>query len=75
MNIKPIKSRGPSPTERLREIIKHSGMTSHEISARSGVNPSVLSRFMNGVTSLSFANFDKIAPVLRIRLISGATKH
>ena len=70
MNVTPVPKRGPSASERLREIMRQSGMSGHEIAARSGVAHTIVNRFLNGSRTISFETFDRIAPVLKIRLVA-----
>lgn len=58
----------PSITQQVKRAIRDSGMTRYEISQRSGVAEAVLSRFMNGETSMNLATLDRLASVLRLRI-------
>lgn len=57
-------------SEQLRQIIKNGNMTRYEISKRSGVDASQLHRFVHTSGGLSMDSLDRIAQVLRIRLVA-----
>ena len=55
-------------SDEIRRAIRTSGLTRYRIAAEAGVEQSSLSRFMAGA-SLSTASLDKIAAVLRLRVV------
>lgn len=55
-------------SDRLREIIERSEFSRYEISKRSGVGQSVLSKFMQG-THVTTDTLDRLADVLELDLI------
>jgi transcriptional regulator with XRE-family HTH domain len=52
----------------VRDTIASSGLTRYEISKRSGVPESALSRFMSGERSMTLATLDKLLDVIGIEL-------
>ena len=54
-------------SEALREAIKHADCTRYRISQETGVDESVLSRFMSG-GNLTLKNADKVAEFLGLEL-------
>jgi transcriptional regulator with XRE-family HTH domain len=61
---------------RLREIIRESGLSGFEVAKRAGLNHTVVSRFMNGSRAISLESIERLAPVLKLRLVapSGCAK-
>ena len=57
-------------SEQLIQIIKNGNMTRYEIAKRSGVDASQLHRFVHASGGLSMDSLDRIAQVLRIRLVA-----
>jgi plasmid maintenance system antidote protein VapI len=55
-------------SEQLRERIAASRLSPYELAAASGVDRSVLSRFLTGKRSLTLDTVDKLAAVLNLRL-------
>ena len=62
--------RKPAKTisEQLREAIAKSGLSPYELAEASGVDRSVLSRFLNGRRSITLETLDRLADVLKLRL-------
>jgi transcriptional regulator with XRE-family HTH domain len=58
-----------SISDALRSAIAESGLTRYEISKRSGVPQSALSRFVKGERSISLETLDKLAEVLDVELL------
>lgn len=56
-------------SEVVREAIRASGLPIRELSRRTGVEASALSRFMNGQVGISLATFEKLAPELGLEII------
>ena len=54
--------------ETVREAIRESGLTLKELGEKTGVDPSVLSRFVNGKRGLTLETIDRLAPTLGIRV-------
>jgi len=55
-------------SEQLRERIATSQLSPYELAEASGVDRSVLSRFLTGKRSLTLDTVDKLADVLKLRL-------
>jgi transcriptional regulator with XRE-family HTH domain len=56
----------------VREAIGSSGLPIRELARRSGVEPSILSRFLNGQMGISLTTFEKLAPELGLRVTRNA---
>jgi transcriptional regulator with XRE-family HTH domain len=56
-------------TDVLRRAILDSGLALAELSRRSGVQTSALSRFMNGERSIGLSTFEALAAELRLRVV------
>lgn len=57
------------PSAVLRRAIKESGLSLQELSRRTGVNVSALSRFVRESVGLSLASLDRLAPELKLRVV------
>jgi len=55
-------------SEQLREAIGKSSLSPYELAEASGVDRSVLSRFLNGKRSITLDTVDRLAEVLKLRL-------
>jgi plasmid maintenance system antidote protein VapI len=55
-------------SEQLRDRIATSQLSPYELAEASGVDRSVLSRFLTGKRSLTLDTVDKLADVLKLRL-------
>jgi transcriptional regulator with XRE-family HTH domain len=53
---------------------KKSGVSMYEIAERSGIQRSILSRFVNGTGGLTVATLAKLAPVLEIEIVRKENK-
>ena len=51
-------------SEAVRRAIRASGLSLHELSRRTGVEPAVLSRFMRGERSVTLPTFEALAKEL-----------
>lgn len=56
-------------SEQLRAAIEAAGETRYAISKQTGINQSILSRFVRGETNLDGVNIDKLAAYLRLELV------
>jgi len=56
--------------EQLREALRKTGLSHHELARRSGVSQPVLSRFLNGQRSLTLPVAAKLCRALGLRLCS-----
>ncbi len=56
-------------SEVVREAIRASGLSIRELSRRTAVEASALSRFMSGQVGISLATFEKLAPELGLKII------
>ena len=65
----PPKAPPPPASEVVREAIRASGLTIRELSRRTGVEPSVLSRFLNEQVGISLTTFEKLAPELGLKVV------
>ena len=62
--------------EQLRRAIERSDLTRYEISKRTGVAQSILSRFVNQGAGLSMDSINKLCECLGLRLVAeGRRKH
>jgi transcriptional regulator with XRE-family HTH domain len=61
-------------TEQLKKAIQMSGLTRYEISKRSGVEQSALSRFVTGGRSLTLPAVDAICKTLGLKLTGRAKR-
>ncbi|MGH7178505.1 MAG: helix-turn-helix domain-containing protein [Tepidisphaeraceae bacterium] len=57
-------------SDQLRAAIEESGESRYEISKQTGINQSILSRFVRGETNLDGVNTDKLAAYLELGLVS-----
>jgi len=61
-------------SDTLRREIERSERSRYALSRDTGINQSVLSRFVNGHTGLSLANADRLAEALGLRLVKKLAK-
>ena len=59
-----------SLSDQLRKIIEHGPLTWHRISQDSGVDASLLLRFVHGRGKLTTDTPDRIGDVLKLRIVS-----
>ncbi len=52
----------------LAQAIKESGLSPYKIAMQAGINPSIITRFLNGERGISLATADRIAAVLGLEL-------
>jgi len=64
-----MKAKRDKPSDVVRRAITASGLSNYRICRAAGLNVTVLSRFMGGTQSLTFATFDALAPVLGLRIV------
>jgi transcriptional regulator with XRE-family HTH domain len=64
----------PTASEIVREAIRSSGLPIRELARRSGVEPSIFSRFVNGQMGISLTTFEKLAPELGLRVTRNARR-
>jgi plasmid maintenance system antidote protein VapI len=60
-----------SLSEQLRERIAAAGLSVYELARDAGIDRSVLSRFLAGKRTITLETADRLAPVLKLRLIAG----
>jgi transcriptional regulator with XRE-family HTH domain len=60
-----------SLSEQLRELIAAAGPSVYELARDAGVDRSVLSRFLAGKRTITLETADRLAVVLKLRLIAG----
>ena len=61
-------------SEWLRRAVKQADLTRYEISKRTGIAQSILSRFVNQGAGLSLDSIDKLCDCLGLELASEKTK-
>jgi len=54
--------------EKLLAIFKRSEMTAAQLSEKSGIHKSILSRWKNGHHKLSIDSFEKLAKALQVKI-------
>jgi hypothetical protein len=59
----------PLLSDHLRDAVKNCGMTRYEISQRTGIAQSILSRFINHGAGLSLENIDLLCACIGARLV------
>jgi transcriptional regulator with XRE-family HTH domain len=72
--VKPRSSKQAPASEVVREAIRDNGLPIRELARRSGVEASVLSRFMSQQVGISLTTFEKLAPELGLRVIREANR-
>ena len=60
-----------SLSDQLRELIADAGPSVYELARDAGVDRSVLSRFLAGKRTITLETADRLAAVLKLRLIAG----
>lgn len=55
-------------SDQLRQAVEQSDLTRYEISKRTGIAQSILSRFLNQGAGLSLESIDKVCECLGLRL-------
>lgn len=55
--------------DQLREAIRTSDKSANQIARESGLDKSVISRFMHGKGGMSIDGLDRLAEVLRVKLV------
>jgi transcriptional regulator with XRE-family HTH domain len=58
-------------SDQLRELIAAAGPSAYELARDAGVDRSVLSRFLAGKRTITLETADRLAAVLKLRLIVG----
>lgn len=58
-------------TDQLRRLIEECGETRYKIANETGVDASVLCRFMSGERGLTLRNLDKLAEYFGWRIVAG----
>jgi len=64
-------NRAEKPSDQLRRAIEADGRTLCELAEAADIARSILSRFMGGKQGLSTDTIDRLAPVLRLRIVAG----
>ncbi len=57
-------------SDQLRSAIRESGLSVYAIAQSTGIDKSVLSRFIHGTSGLSVTSIDRLCTVLGLRLVS-----
>jgi plasmid maintenance system antidote protein VapI len=60
-----------SLSDQLRELIAAADPSAYELARNAGVDRSVLSRFLAGKRTITLETADRLAAVLKLRLITG----
>ena len=60
---------GPGYGELLRSALAGSGLSLFEVARRAGVQRSALARFVSGERGITFETFERVGPVVGVRLI------
>jgi transcriptional regulator with XRE-family HTH domain len=60
-----------SLSEQLREVVRAARPSLHELAEETGVDRSVLSRFLAGRRTITLETADRLAAALKLRLIAG----
>jgi len=61
-----------SVSYQLAEIIESRDLTPYAVARAAGVDPGVVSRFLNGKRGMTLDTLDKIAAALKLRLVEPA---
>lgn len=64
------KATHPRASDQLRDIIRDCELSRYEISKRTGIDQSALTRFMSGERGLSMEALDTLAEYLELDIIS-----
>jgi hypothetical protein len=67
---KSAKGKRKPLSDQLRQAIKASGLTRYSIWQQTGIDQGTLSKFMAGGRGLSLTSIDKLAGLLRLRLVA-----
>jgi len=59
-----------SLSDQLRELIAGAGPSTYELARDAGVDRSVLSRFLTGKRTITLETADRLAAVLKLRLVA-----
>jgi ribosome-binding protein aMBF1 (putative translation factor) len=68
--IKTMKAKVLTFTDQLRQIVENSGMSRYQLSKKTRIDESTLSRFVHGERCLSEKNLDKLGEYLRLRIVA-----
>lgn len=60
-------------TEQLRQYVEKSGLKRRDIAAKVGLSESLMSRFMSGEAGISLDRLDRLAALLKLRLVCDET--
>ena len=58
-------------SEQLRRAVRDASISRYELSQRTGIDQSLLSRFLSGTSGLSLDSLDLIASELDLHLVAG----
>ena len=61
-------------SEQIRRLIESSGMSRYEISMRTGIEQSALSRFMSGKRGLTTATLDRLGELFDLDVVQRGRK-
>ena len=67
-------SKATSISDQLRAAVEAAEISRYEISRRTGIAQSILSRFINHGAGLSLENIDKLGDCLGLRIVSAGIK-
>ena len=61
-------------SDQLREIIASRGLTAYALGQAAGIDPGVIQRFINRERDVRLGTVDRLAAVLRLRLVEVGTR-
>ena len=61
----------PSLSDEIRAAIDKADLSAYELARAAGVNRSVLSRFQAGKRTITLETADRLAEILKLRIIAG----
>jgi plasmid maintenance system antidote protein VapI len=65
------RKKAPTLSEEIRAAILKADLSAYELARAAGVDRSVVSRFLAGRRTITLETADRIAEVLKLRLIAG----
>jgi plasmid maintenance system antidote protein VapI len=65
------RKKAPSLSDALRAAIDQADLSAYELAQAAGVDRSVLSRFRAGKRTITLETADRLAEVLKLRIIAG----
>ncbi len=56
-------------SDQIRDAVRKSGLSGYRICEKTGIEPASLSRFLSGERGMSLASLDKLAALLRLKIV------